>query len=189
MISKYFGKLQKIPYDMYKNGNTMEITDIFTNVRIFKNILENDLITYEYYIQEGDTPEMIADAYYGNPFYHWIILLTNNIRDVYAEWPMDYAQFRDYLNTVYADNEEKDNGEQRANQKIHHYEDFYGNIIHKDTYLEKVEKPGSEPPRVVTYLQHEVNENNRKRVIKILNNEYLEAFLDEFQKLLDREEI
>jgi len=189
MIEKYFQKLEKVPYDMFKDGNKMDITNIFKRVKLLKSILDNNYVTYEYYVQEGDTPEMIADAYYGSPHYYWIVLLSNDISDVYGEWALDEDKFIDYLNDVYADNFEKNNGQQRANQKVHHYEDYFGNVIHKDTYLEKLEKPGSQPPKVVSYLEWETIRNNRKRYIKLLNNDYLKSFLDKFETMLKGEEV
>ena len=37
-------------------------------------------------MQDSDTPEIIADKYYGNVEYHWVVLLFNNIIDPQFEY-------------------------------------------------------------------------------------------------------
>lgn len=180
MELKYFDKIPKISYDINKDGNGITITNIFTRVNLLKNILNNDIITYQYYIREGDTIETIAYDYYGDPYYHWVIMLTNSITDIFASWPLDYEKYKLYLNKKYSDDDLNSNGEQRANQMVHHYEDFDGYTIHRDTYIEYLEKPGSSPPKKISALAYETAMNDKKRYIKILNKDYLKQFINNF---------
>ena len=50
----------------------------------------------EYIILEGETPEQVSFKYYGTTDYWWIIMITNNIRDVFYDWPMANSEVREY---------------------------------------------------------------------------------------------
>ena len=56
-------------------------------------------------------PEHIAHKLYGNSELHWIVLMVNNITDLYRDWPMTVPNFLRFLNDKY-DNPDG----------IHHYE-------------------------------------------------------------------
>lgn len=177
MKSSYFNKIPKVDYDILKNGQNMQITDIFRRVRILKGVLENDMITYEYYIKEFDTPESIAYKYYGSPYYHWVVMMTNDINDIHADWPLNYEQFNTYIVKTYG-------SEQEAHRSLHHYEDADGVIIHRDEYIELLSTEGAEPPVKVSMLDYETNLNDSKRTIKLLNKNFLYKFLEDFEEKL-----
>lgn len=113
----YFQNFPKIYYDFpnIASGNTdlQVLTDITTNVRIRKEVLENITIYDEYDILEGETPEMIAEKVYGNPELHWVIMLVNQRYDYLKDFPMTSLEFDNYLKETYGDNSLYD---------IHHYE-------------------------------------------------------------------
>lgn len=75
------------------NNKNIELVDIFRNV-VFKDVdLSNSFD--EYYIQDGETPEIISIKIYGNSEYSWLILLINSIADIENEWfpsAKDYAK-------------------------------------------------------------------------------------------------
>lgn len=80
------------PEITYKIGNkTVNIRDIFKNVA-FVNTENNDAY-YDYYVQDGETPEIIAAKVYGNTSYAWLILLVNNIADVKREWFISQEEY------------------------------------------------------------------------------------------------
>lgn len=54
-------------------------------------------------IDEGDTPSSIALEYYGDPLLDWCILLTNNITDVYNDWPKEAPELLRYVRLKYND--------------------------------------------------------------------------------------
>ena len=41
----------------------------------------------------GDTPEIIASKYYGDPEKHWIVLLANDIINPFFDFPLNYQEF------------------------------------------------------------------------------------------------
>ena len=78
------------------------ITNITTSFSFGPDILENSVAYYEYSVQDGETPEMIAHKVYKSSEKHWIILKVNNIFDVKSEWPMGESSLRKYLAVKYA---------------------------------------------------------------------------------------
>ncbi len=77
-----FKEYPNITYTL--NNQDIVLVDIFRNV-VFKNIEESNAYD-DYYIQDGETPEIIAAKLYGNTTYSWLILLINNITNTDTEW-------------------------------------------------------------------------------------------------------
>jgi hypothetical protein len=69
--------------------------------KILEELQDNALLFYKYSIQEGDTPEIIADKYYEDPYKYWMVLYVNQLMDPLWDWPMDYQIFNDYLIAKY----------------------------------------------------------------------------------------
>jgi len=98
-MAKYFNYF---PTTFYNNSNTSLSLDTVTNIIArfsFENSLkEKSAIFYPYDIQDGDTPETIANKYYGTPEKHWIVLMFNDIIDPQYDWPLDQRTFISYVN-------------------------------------------------------------------------------------------
>lgn len=94
-MASYFSNYPKLLY------NSQIITDILTRVSIRQDYSDKVDLYYSYELQENDTPEIVAYKYYGDPEYHWIILLINNIADGFFDLPLSYIKFNDYLNKKY----------------------------------------------------------------------------------------
>ena len=112
-MSRYFNYFPKL---LYKTNNTTSIvTDLLTRPALIQDILNNTSLYYEYAIQEGDTPEMVASRYYGDAELHWVILIVNQITDPFYDWPMTYQQFVAFINEKYG-------SQAHALQLVHHFE-------------------------------------------------------------------
>ena len=90
----YFKDFPKFLYD-FKYDNTDQtkmsvVRDITRNIRFRKEVLENYTLYDEYDIKDGETPEIIAEKIYGNPEYHWIIMLVNQRYDYITDFPLEY---------------------------------------------------------------------------------------------------
>ncbi len=97
----YFKTLPKI-ITPDQNGYPILMTNLLARASIVQELLNNPMQFYEYAIQEGDTPEIVADKYYGDPFKYWIVLFSNQILDPVWDWPMPYNSFLEYIDTKYA---------------------------------------------------------------------------------------
>jgi hypothetical protein len=93
---KYFQVMPKIATIDYV-GNKIVLTNLMIRTEIIPSLLNNPLLFYVYNIQDGDTPEIIADKYYGDPYRYWIVLFANEIIDPQWQWPMNQNLFNDYI--------------------------------------------------------------------------------------------
>ena len=79
-----------------------EVVDIFRNVSIKQETL-NDSSNFKYHaVNDGDTPEMVATEAYNNPNLWWAVLLINGMIDKEQEWPKNTQEinriFDEFLN-------------------------------------------------------------------------------------------
>jgi hypothetical protein len=174
----YFEKFPTIGYDINGSGEKQIAIDILERIKIRDVLKQNWLIFYKYAVKDGETPEMLASKLYGDPRYHWIILLANNIVDPYYDWPMSndnlIATIRKKYGTPQMD------GLIYAYQNIYHYIDSYGNVIDLETYTSL---PANQRTAVTVY-DWEVSQNEAKREITLLDPSYVEQIDTEADKIL-----
>ena len=163
----YFEDFPKFAYDFEIAGEkkVLLITDITRNVRFRKELLANISLWDEYDIVDDETPEIIAEKIYGNPNYHWIIMLLNERFDYIADFPLSYPILVRYVEDKY--------GEANTNA-VHHYVNTLGRIVNYDT-------PGATP---VSNLQHEENVNESKRRIKVITPAMVDKVIEQFGDIL-----
>jgi hypothetical protein len=112
----YFSNFPKIYYDFAQDNTSIALqilTDITTNVRVRKEVLENITLYDEYDMMDGETPEIVAEKVYGNPELHWVIMLVNQRYDYIQDFPMSSLELEQYVKSVY--------GEENI-YNVHHYE-------------------------------------------------------------------
>ena len=83
--------------------NNRLITDLTARAAIRQKYSDRLSIYYPYAMQEGDTPEIIASKYYGDPERHWIVMLANDTINPFFDFALDYQVFEKYLNDKYKD--------------------------------------------------------------------------------------
>jgi len=166
----YFSKFPLVAYDAVGDGNYKLFTDLLRRVKLRTEL--DSTVSYDFYdVQSGDTPEMIAHKYYGDPTLHWVIIMINDVVDFYTDWPMDDVTFENYLNTKYGNNL----------SSVHHYEieQTSGDTTKKiNIGADNTDYPSATP---ISNYEYEVNEQDRKRRIRLLSPEYIERFVEEFQ--------
>lgn len=137
--NSYFDKLPKIQYDMDHSlltPNFETVTNIFFRVRVIQEVLNNIDSYYVVELEDGDTPEILAEKVYGDAGAGWMILIANQIIDPQFEWPMNYTAFNDYINSKYGTVE-------AAKLLVHHYD----MVITREL----------QPDNVITETRFEVN--------------------------------
>lgn len=100
-MPRYFSKFPKLLYT--RDNRTTLVTNLLARVNTIRGTIDNNSLFYEYDIQEGDTPEMIASKYYGDPELHWVVLLFNDRFDAFYDWSLTNRNFNIYINTKYND--------------------------------------------------------------------------------------
>lgn len=207
----YFDTLPKI-ITPDQNGYPVLMTNLLARASIVQELINNPMQFYEYAVQEGDTPEIVADKYYGDPFKYWIVLFSNQILNPLWEWPMSYATFLKYIDAKYATEAAAENQTpfEYVNTTVYQYEkvitttDILSDIqtikkvsITQNEYNNLSESttayniPGGTSCSVnitkasVTIYDYEEQENEEKRQIKLLNTG-LVGEIEEQLKLLMR---
>jgi len=90
-----FEKFNLIQYSLTHDGKKLTdyiLTDITTRARLRAS---TDILL-EFELNEGETPEMVSQLVYDTPYYHWVIMMVNNIFDIYTEWFMADEQLYEY---------------------------------------------------------------------------------------------
>jgi hypothetical protein len=98
----YFNSFPKIITIDY-NNNGIVLTNIIKRVNIIPSLLKNPLLIYSYDLQEGDTPDIVANKYYGDSYRYWLTLFSNNIINPQWQWPMSSGVFDNYIKNKYAE--------------------------------------------------------------------------------------
>ena len=123
-----------------------------------------------YDVKENETPEIVSDKHHGSPYYHWVIMLLNDISDVNHDWVKSTRQLQKYLLTKYTETQLTE---------THHYE--ISQTSGDTTTTIEVENSTYPSATAVTNYEYEVAINESKREIDLLQNEFLTFFVDEFQ--------
>ena len=63
----YFNTLPKV-ITPDQNGNYILMTNILTRATLIEELQNNPMLFYTYNIQDGDTPEIIAEKYYNETY-------------------------------------------------------------------------------------------------------------------------
>lgn len=93
---KYFDNLNETTYEL-NEGEIKTIKNLFNKLFLqnFDYSDEEDFLE-PYIISEGETPEEVSYKYYGTTDYWWIILIVNQVKDVFYDWPMSNSELREY---------------------------------------------------------------------------------------------
>ena len=189
----YFSLLPNIEYDEKPISYPFSESDFVTAKNFFRRYkLNDDVFSYavyfsKYAILDGERPDTLAKKAYGDPFFDWVILLTNNMVNAQYDWPMTNSQISKVLESEY----------ENAYSSIDHYETIkigqYAAGLHVDEAFyngqHKVNidgvvsiKNGSEICGPVTIAENFYRENEKKREIFLLKPAYFQPFVDDFRK-------
>lgn len=198
----YFDTLPKI-ITPDQNGQAIVLTNLMVRAKLLEDFENNPMLFYQYSIQDGDTPEIIADKYYDDSYRYWLVLYSNKILDPLWDWPLDNLTFLSYIDKKYAAEAEDANQTpfEYTNTTVYAYqkitktidlETSLENIVY--TALNQTQYNALSPStntytipnspscsveiskRIVTIFDHEYEMNENKRVIKLLNNFYVTEF-------------
>ncbi len=174
-MAHYFKYFPKMVYDIKGDGNQKLVVDILRRVKMRDGIKNNVALYDKYNIGDGEKPEDVSYAMYDTVDYYWVILLMNNIKDRFYDWPLSQTQFNNYVTGKYTN----PNG-------VHHYEivQSSGPTFEQDnSHLVEVNSTQAGATTVTNY-EYEQRLQDEKRQIKILNRRYLGSFVSEFKRLV-----
>jgi hypothetical protein len=173
----YFSQFPLMAYDMAGNKQYKLLPDILRRVKLRSGLRSGAFLFDNYDVKDGEKPEDIAFKWFGDPEYHWVILMTNNITDRYYQWPLTQPQFQEHLKDKYgAGNEDA----------VHHYEitQTSGPTSSRD-YSHMVECNSDEDnPSIISNRDYEQRKQDEYRQIRLLDKRYLDTFVEEFDNLI-----
>ena len=170
----YFANFPVIPYDSVGDYNFKIVTNLLKRVVVRSKVKANTSLYDTYDVKEGETPEILADKLYGDPELHWVILLFNDITDVYHQWPQNQNQFLACINDKYSNVD-----------ATHHYEISQTSgdtTIKVDIGTDNTDYPTAS---IVTNYEYEEDLQDKKRKIKLLDPAYITTFVAEFEALME----
>ena len=176
----YFSRFPLTVYDMKGDGVYKLLPDILRRVKLRSGIKAGAFIFTEYDVRDGEKPEDVAVKWFGDPEYHWVILMTNNITDRYYQWPLTQPQFQNFIEDKYGI---------ASIDSIHHYEITQtsgrttSNGPNDYSYLVECnsDEDGASP---VTNREYEQRLQDKFRSIRLLDQRYLPTFVSEFEALI-----
>lgn len=193
---QYFKNFSSLYYNI--NGNEELVIDILKRAMIKSNVVNNVDAYLEYEVKSGDTMQSISYSIYDSVYPFWIIMLINQELNPYTCLPIDEQILLEQSENKYG----KDNL-----YNIHHYEDEKGNVIDSPlqydsntknyyriingeiVYINENLIPYNEKTSIgkykeITNWQYEINNNEKKRKIKLLRPEYLDSVINEFYTMV-----
>mgnify|MGYP003138015696 FL=1 len=200
-MSNYFNRLPNLEYPSLlktrrTNRDTIRVKNLFRRVKIREDLFSNLTEFDKYQINGDDRPDTVAEELYGNPNLDWVILMSNNIIDIKNEWPMTQYDLNIYLDDKYTPQQLID---------IHHYETLQlrdgrgrlivpaGKVVDEDWSLEyfdglQIRNTDSvidgRPLKSVSFLEYEINKNDKKRNINVLRRDMLTLFMKDFERIM-----
>jgi Base plate wedge protein 53 len=206
---KYFDTIPSITtFD--SKGNGQQLKNLILRTKLIPELSQNPLIFYDYAVQEGDTPEIIAYKYYGDSYRYWIVLIANEMMNPSWNWPLDTRQFTAYLIDKYTTAANGQNVLAYTQATTHHYEKIITTyddsvqttvikniIVDEDTYNSIIPTSTSASfpnenalvsynvsKTAVSIFDYENNLNESKRNIKLINADYVADIENQFSYLM-----
>lgn len=204
----FFNKIPNIEYDQkplsfpISDSQYVLAKNFFKSFKVSDTAFSSTIYFNKYTILDGERPDLLAEKFYGNPGYDWVILVTNNIINPLFDYPLENIRLYDFVSKIYDDPD-----------AVHHYEtlqvtNFLGEEVLKaglivdETYATTAHtfpnrnnnstgatgyftKEGSEITTSVTNYEYEKNLNDQKREIYILRREFLSRFVSKSESLLE----
>lgn len=212
-MAKYFNYFPTTPYFLEDDKKSLDIvTNLTSKFKFDSNFKENSIVYYEYTINDGETPEIIADKIYSSPERHWIILALNDIVHPQFDWPMEQKSLLKFIDKKYEARANTSNGQTGLAWAQSNYKEYLVtetitvtntgnstisiNQITEQEYANTVDSVSSytladntnvevvKTKSTKTYYDYEVENNDAKRSIKILKNEFVPVVEEEFRNIL-----
>jgi len=176
----YFSRFPLMAYDVKGDRNFKLLPNILKRVKLRSGLRSGSFLFDNYDVKDGERPEDVAFKWFGDARYHWIILMTNNVTDRYYQWPLTQPQFQEHLTDKYGAGNEDD---------THHFEKTTDSgktsSSGPNDYSHLVECNSDDgDPAIITNRQYEQRKQDEYRSIKLLDTQYLNTFVEEFENLI-----
>jgi hypothetical protein len=198
-MSLYFRNIPNLEYISRDDRSISEYTktkNLFTRGKIREDIFGDLTYFTRYEIIGDERPDNIALKVYNDETLDWVVMLSNNILNLYDEWPLTQESFDSYLIEKY--------GSYNMLNATHHYEtkeirDSLGKLILKSglivpkNFILEYYDPGKlqisnvsgfNVYNEISNYEYEERIENKKRNIFLLKENYLSLILDDVETKL-----
>ena len=205
-MSNYFRRLPNLDYPSLlktrkSNLDFVQTKNLFRRAKVREDLFANFMQFDKYKIIGDERPDNVSEKVYGTNNFDWVVLMANNIIDVYNEWPLTQQQLNQYLDDKYTPQElvsihhhETVEFRDRDNQVIvpaglivdenWNMEYFSGGQIRSINTPSSTSNMSQKPVKSVTFLEFETRLNEDKRNINVLKPDLLGLFLKDFDKIM-----
>ena len=203
-MAKFFSYFPQTYYTLDDNPNAL---DVITNIN-FRFVFDaafksNTAAYYEYIIQDGDTPEILAYKLYGSSERHWIILLYNDIIDPLFDWPLQQSVLNNFIENKYGSISWSQSNIKNYQKVITRTDNYSGTVqtdivnVDANTYANVIISTNSYTlgdgnsitvdisKQTQSYYDYEVDLNDSKKTIKILKEEFVLPAEKEFKNIIN----
>lgn len=143
--------------------DTQKAVDITSSARIKSYIKKYAGIAISpYIIQNGERPDQVSYAIYKTPYYDWVILLANDIYNIYDDWPKSTASLNEYITEKY--------GSISQAQSVLRYYNVHGDVISASSYNSL---PANKRGEVENLYDYELKLNTNKSRIRIIKPNFV----------------
>jgi len=175
----------------FADTRILAVKNLWRRAQILDNYKNEISLFDEYIVNNGETPETIAQEYYSNPFYNWTILIANDIVNYHDQWPRSNIALNEYVFSKY------ENPGATKQYETTEVTDDSGNVLLKaglvvpSTYTLTYSDSGGFPVTVapvvpVSFYEYEDRLNEEKEKIQIIKPDLIEDFVQAYQKILLR---
>ena len=190
----YFNIVPNIAYDQkpisfpFSKSDYIVAKNFFRRYKLNDDIFSQSVYFKKYAVQDGERPDTIAKKVYGNPYYDWVVLLTNNVINAQYDWPLSGYDLAQVIENNFDD----------PYSEIRHYEiredigtytkglrvdkTFYDGQHKLNIGGSIITKNGNEIASPVTIADYYHNENEKKREIFLLREKYFRGFVADFRR-------
>ena len=187
-MSEYFSYFPTTQHDLTNVGQTIDATNILRRFIIRNKLQERVDVFYEYTLHSGDRPDVVAEKYYGDANLAWLVLHFNNITDPSFDYPLFDKDLENFIKQKYG-------SIPRAQSLVHEYRQIIrdkskridGSVIDKKYIVvdQTTYNSLSESNReLITKYQWEIDKNEKKRNIKLLDKRYVNQVKGEVEVIL-----
>jgi len=200
----YFGNIPYVKYDTkptkypFSESDYVIAKNFFRRYKINPDAFSYTVVFKKYILKDGERLDTVAKKAYGNQFYDWIIVLTNNMINPLFDMPLSENSLKKFCESQYED----------PYSSIKHYKTISneaqisafnrviikGDQIVDETFYNSSHKKFNQSTNSVesflgevlstpiTFFDYEVEQNEKKREIYLLKPKYLNTFIEDFRK-------
>ena len=180
-MANYFRNLPRVGYDINGTGKDsfLSVTNIMKRVKFKPSALEDISNYYPYFVKEGERPDIVSNEQYGTIAYAYLIMLVNEIQDPNFDWPLSSQIFEKFIANKYG-------SVTNAFQGVKNYFQIIRAEVARTETSERVPEVkfavdettfnalGENDRSTLTDYDHEVELNDAKREIRLINPAFIQ---------------